>query len=77
MNQSIIFNNDLKFDNELAVWHMSGLISGQLVTVYFHSMELAQLTQIDNCTQYDLEEVTELWLEKHEPENGQIHIHMK
>ena len=77
MNQSIIFNNDLSFEETLKVWQMTGLISGQLVTVYFHSMELAQLSQIDNCTQYDLEEVTELWLEKNEPEDAQIHIHMK
>ncbi len=77
MNQSIIFNNDLRFDKNIKVWRMTGLLSGQLVQVYFHSEELAQLSEIDNCTQYDLEEVTELWLEKHEPEDGKIHIHMK
>ena len=31
---------------------------------------------IDRCTQYDLEEVTELWLEKNELEGSEIHIKM-
>ena len=40
-------------------------------------MQLKQLTEIDNCTKYDLEEVTELWLEKNEPEGHEIHIDMR
>jgi hypothetical protein len=40
-------------------------------------MQLKQLTEINNCTKYDLEEVTELWLEKNEPEGDEIHIEMK
>ena len=40
-------------------------------------MQLKQLTEINNCTKYDLEELTELWLEENEPEDDEIHIEMK
>jgi purine-nucleoside phosphorylase len=77
MNQAILFNDDLHFDKQHDAWSFTGQLSGQKVTIYFHSMQLKQLTEIDNCTKYDLEEVTELWLEKNEPEGNEIHIEMR
>ena len=59
MNQSILFNDDLTFDQQSECWRLSGMISGQIVTIYFHSMSLARLTEIDSCTKYDLEEIAE------------------
>ncbi|MBU2894647.1 hypothetical protein KO495_15150 [Colwellia sp. D2M02] len=77
MNQSILFNDDLIFNEAQDAWCFTGLISGQKVTIYFHSIELKQLKEINSCTKYDLEEITELWLEKNELEGDVIHINMK
>ena len=77
MNQAILFNDDLIFDEQQDAWRFTALLSGQLICIYFHSMQLKQLGQIDNCTKFDLEEVVELWLEKNEPEGDTIHIDMR
>lgn len=77
MNQAILFNDDLFFDKEQDAWRLTALLSGQVITVYFHSMQLKHLGQIDNCTKFDLEEVVELWLENNEPEGSDIHINMR
>jgi hypothetical protein len=77
MNQAILFNDDLHFDEQHDAWSFTGQLAGQKIVIYFHSMQLKQLTEIDNCTKYDLEEVTELWLEKNEPEGHEIHIDMR
>lgn len=75
MNQSILFNDDLAFDTDKNAWRMTGLMAGELLTIYFHSPTLRHTASIDSCTKYDLEEITELWLEKNEPELGEIHIY--
>ncbi len=77
MNQAILFNDDLTFDQQEDAWRFTALLSGQTITVFFHSMQLKQLDQIDNCTRFDLEEIVELWLEKNEPEGSVIHIQMR
>jgi purine-nucleoside phosphorylase len=77
MNQAILFNDDLHFSEQHDAWSFTGQVSGQRMTIYFHSMQLKSLSSIDNCLKYDLEEVTELWLEKNEPEGDEIHINMR
>lgn len=77
MNQAILFNDDLTFDEKEDAWRFTALLSGQTVTVYFHSLQLKLLGEIDTCTKFDLEELVELWLEKHEPEGSAIHIQMR
>jgi len=77
MNQAILFNDDLHFDERHDAWSFTGQLSGQKITIYFHSMQLKQQTSIDSCLKYDLEEITELWLEKNEPEDNEIHINMR
>ena len=77
MNQAILFNDDLHFDKQQDAWRFTVLLSGQLITIYFHSMELKSLGEIDNCTKFDLEEIVELWLEKNEPVGEEIHINMR
>lgn len=77
MNQAILFNDDLHFNKKHDAWCFTGQVSGQKITIYFHSMQLNKLNEIDNCLKYDLEEITELWLEKNEPEENEIHINMK
>ena len=77
MNQAILFNDDLTFDKQEDAWRFTALLSGQVITVYFHSMQLKLLDEIDNCTKFDLEEIVELWLEQNEPEGNIIHIQMR
>jgi len=77
VNQAILFNDDLTFDKQQDAWCFTVLLSGQVITVYFHSMQLKQLSEIDTCTKFDLEEIVELWLEKNEPEGNTIHIEMR
>ncbi|MFT5757942.1 MAG: hypothetical protein ACI9LM_002679 [Alteromonadaceae bacterium] len=77
MNQAILFNDDTRFDKKEDAWCFTGQLSGQIVTIYFHSIQLKQLGIIDNCTKFDLEEVAELWLEKNELEDNVIHIEMR
>jgi len=76
MNQAIIFNDDLTFDKQHDAYRFSGLLAGEVITIYFHSIQLKNLHKIDTCTKFDLEEVVELWLEKNEPEGNIIHINM-
>jgi len=77
MNQAIIFNDDLIFNREFDAYCFTGLLSGEVITIYIHSVQLKQLSEIDTCTKFDLEEIVELWLEKNEPEGNLIHIHMR
>ncbi len=77
MNQAILFNDDLAFDQQQDAWRFTALLSGQRITIYIHSLELKLLGKIDSCTKYDLEEIVELWLEKNEPENDMIHINIR
>ncbi|WP_448212289.1 hypothetical protein [Colwellia sp. MEBiC06753] len=77
MNQAILFNDDLSFDQTSDCWRMSGLVAGQQIFIYFHSLSLSRLTEVDNCTKYDLEEIVELWLEDNELEGNELHIQMK
>ncbi len=77
MNQAILFNDDLVFDKEQDAWCFTALLSAQVIIIYFHSMQLKGLEEIDSCTKFDLEEIIELWLEKNEPEGDTIHIHMR
>jgi hypothetical protein len=77
MNQGILFNDDIAFDSKHDAWCFTVLLSAETITVYFHSMQLKRLEEIDSCTKFDLEEVVELWLEKNEPEGNTIHIQMR
>ncbi|PKI15719.1 hypothetical protein [Colwellia sp. 12G3] len=77
MNQAILFNDDLAFDKEQDAWCFTALLSAQVISIYFHSMQLKRLEEIDTCTKFDLEEIVELWLEKNEPEGSTIHIQMR
>jgi len=74
MNQSILFNDDFTFNKQQEAWCSTALISGEIITIYFHSLQLKQMEEIDTCTKFDLEELVELWLEKKELQGSEIHI---
>ncbi len=77
MNQAVLFNDDFNFNKNQDSWCFTIQMSGQLIQVYCHSLELNQLTEIDSSTRFDLEEILELWLENNEPEGDVIHIQVK
>lgn len=77
MNQSILFNDDLHFDEITKTFVMTGIVAGENIKVFFHSQALNQASLSQSCLKYDLEEIVELWLEKNEPEQGVINIYMK
>jgi hypothetical protein len=74
LNQAILFNDDLTFDTKEDAWRISALLSGQTITVYFHSLQLKNLEKLDSCTKFDLEEAVEIWLEKNELDGDTIHL---
>jgi hypothetical protein len=76
MNQAIIFNDDLSFDKQHDAYTFTGLLAGEVIKVYFHSIQLKNLHEVDRCTKFDLEEIVELWLERNEPESNVIHINL-
>lgn len=77
MNQAILFNDDLTFSQEQDAWSCTAILSGQIMTIYFHSMQLKQLSELDSCTKFDLEEAVEVWLEKNEPEGDIISLEFR
>ncbi|MDP7593551.1 MAG: hypothetical protein QF552_12815 [Litorilituus sp.] len=74
MNQRIVFNDDYTFDTQQELWRSTALISGEIITIYFHSILLKKMKGINTCTKFDLEELVEFWLEKNELQGNKIHI---
>ncbi len=74
MNQKILFNDDITFNKARSAWSFTGMLSGQLIIIFFHSKHLNTLQAIDENTQFDLEESVELWLAENEPEGSEINI---
>tara|TARA_B110000238_G_C15909170_1_gene345486 strand:- start:412 stop:645 length:234 start_codon:yes stop_codon:yes gene_type:complete len=76
MNQAILFNDDFSFDDKENAWCLTAQLSGQAIKIYFHSTQLKQLVMIDSATKFDLEELTEQWIEKNEIEGNIIHLEL-
>ncbi len=76
MNQAILFNDDFVFDIKQDAWRLTAQLSGQKLTIYFHSRQLKQLGELNNSTKFDLEEYVELWLERNEFDGDVIHLKM-
>jgi hypothetical protein len=74
MNQKILFNDDITFNKARSAWCFTGMVSGQIITIYFHSRRLNKLQAIEATTQFDLEESVELWLAENELEGTEIVI---
>jgi hypothetical protein len=74
MNQKILFNDDITFNKARSAWYFTGIVSGQIITIYFHSKRLNKLQAIEATTQFDLEESVELWLAENELEGTEIVI---
>lgn len=71
MNQRIIFNEDFVFDTEKLAWCFSGLVSGELITIFVAEKYYSRKQVITSEVQFDWEEVAEDWLEDNEPDENQ------
>jgi len=70
MNQQILFNDDMTFDNNSQTYMFTGLLSGERVTI---SIKTAHPLPLTDTLKFDLECQVEEWLEDNEPpENGEI-----
>lgn len=77
MNQAILFNDDLAFNQCQKMWSFSGLISGNKVTVFIITSAYSENSVIDNSIIFDWEEAVEVWLEDNEPnESDEIHLNV-
>lgn len=75
MNQAILFNDDIHFDEGQNVWSFTGLMSGQKVTIFIKQSYPDKNLVITDCVRFDWEEAVEIWLEKYEPDlNNEIHL---
>jgi len=64
MNQQIIFNDDICFDDNQQGWVFTGLLSGERINILVQSNKH---TELNNELKFDLEELIEEWLEENEP----------
>jgi len=75
MNQQIIFNDDISFDESQQGWVFTGLLSGERLTIIIKSKQNTILT---DELKFDFEESVEEWLEEHEPPtNSRIELAYK
>lgn len=71
MNQAILFNDDHKYDTEKDCWVFTGLLSGQLITIYLSS----KTAELNQSNKFEWEERVEDWLEDNEPDQlNEIHL---
>jgi len=75
VNQAILFNDDIHFNETHNAWSFTGLMAGQKVTVFIKESYPDKNMQITDCIRFDWEEAVEIWLEQHEPDhNNEIYL---
>ena len=75
MNQQILFNDDMVFDDNSQTYLFTGLLSGERVTI---SIKTENPLPLNDGLKFDLECHVEEWLEENEPpENSEITLFYK
>jgi hypothetical protein len=70
MNQQILFNDDMAFDDNSQEYIFTGLLSGERVTI---KIKTETPLPLDDALKFDFECQVEEWLEENEPpDNGEI-----
>ena len=64
MNQSILLNDDYQYDNSKASWKFTGLLAGQLITIYINS----ESTTLSSDIKFTFEDMVEEYLIDNEPD---------
>lgn len=70
MNQSVLLNNDLKFDQESACWLLTGFYQSQTIKIYLSAKKLHADTKINDTIIFDIEADIEEWLASNEPDDS-------
>lgn len=66
MNQAILFNDDHTYVVEKQLWHFTGLLSGNQVSIFISHSD----STISQADKFDWEEKVEEWLEENEPDDN-------
>ena len=70
MNQQILFNDDIAFNDCSQEYIFTGLLSGERVTI---KIKTETPLPLDDALKFDFECQVEEWLEENEPpDNGEI-----
>lgn len=72
MNQAILFNDDLIFDDNVKSWFLTGCIAGEKFIVQIPDKYYAKGIKITTEMKFDLEINIENWLRQNEPTDGRI-----
>ncbi|WP_440877416.1 hypothetical protein [Thalassotalea sp. PLHSN55] len=72
MNQAIIFNDDLAFDNERHAWIFTGMLSGSVIKIVIDEKYHPKESHVDDTVKFDWEAAAEDWLAKYEPVGSEI-----
>jgi hypothetical protein len=64
MNQQILFNDDIIFNDQIKAWVFTGLLAGERITIEIISEEPLELS---DALKFDFEFQVEEWLEDNEP----------
>ena len=72
MNQAILLNNDLTFNEQRQVWQLTGFYQSQTITIYIPLVRLAKDSDITQGIIFELEDEIENWLEDNEPDSNNI-----
>jgi len=72
MNQQILFNDDIAFDENQQAWNFTGLLAGERITITIKTESTLKLT---DELRFNFEDQVEEWLEDNEPpENCKIEL---
>lgn len=74
MNQSLLLNDDLKFNAIEQCWIITGFYNGLSLSCYISKKYLAENTNINEGTLFDIETLIEDWLNENDIENDIIYI---
>ena len=72
MNQAILLNNDLTFNEQRQVWQLTGFYQSQTITIYIPLVRLAKDSDITQGIIFELEDEIENWLEDNEPDSNNV-----
>ena len=70
MNQALLLNNDLTFDEQQQAWLITGFYQSQDIRFYINTNKLPISSQITSVILLDLEADIEDWLENNEPDEN-------
>ena len=71
MNQSVLLNDDLRFNDKRKSWCLTGQVNGEKITVVIDQCYLSATSTITNSLVFDIEDQIEQWLDIYEIDDNQ------